>query len=847
MGYGAWVGPGSKFRVYQGYESATAWGNGTRVVRRRHIEVSVPSGGSGFRGTNVSTNYNGTVSLYKSTAGTTTANRLCVYGESIVDGYIWAQYTGGSGTTYHSATDGGANITYSVSNPTYTVTYNANGGSVSPTSATFTYGNAISLPTPTRTGYTFTRWHTNGNNTINLARKYMYTNKFSVHFEAYHSNWSQVANERLISCTEGGGWNIESWNNAPSFIAYSGGYKYAYGSLTWANMAAGWHTFDLIFTGSAITIYIDGTQRGTASCGTIGYNTWNSLWFGAEASDQGATAHGYAFTGSLANLRIANNTTRVSSNNTFQSPAQNFTLYAEWQANTYTVTYNANGGTGAPSAQSYTYASSGTITLSSTKPTRSGYTFMGWGTSATDTSADWSAGGTYNRNYAGNRTLYAIWRKTIKITYNANGGGTAPSANSGNIYNATTSRSVTMPSMTRTGYTLLGWSTSSSATSASYSVGTAYSFSDSTTLYAVWSENKLTVNYYSNYATEFNGNVTPKNEVNNNNVLIWSQYYYYDNAYSSGLINYTSGSDLGMTRTGYIATGYWGTSTDGGTLIHMNTGFDTGQALAQAFGKDLSSGNASVNVYAQWQKINNITMSFNSPTYTITNDTNGKAVLSNLDFTYTLSGVDTGNSSENFWFTPYYDQGSLTKRGPIAINSLTNNSGILTLTTAEIKDYLQKSYKTDKIEMNVNVWTSVEDNNNYKTISNLSLIIDNYAKPQCEILTAHRNTDESIAVSTQVVYSPGYTNLSAARPTLFWGETELSVTPTVEKISENVYKYEYIIPAASAPGANNVSLYFSDNIFSSTAKKRVAATHTDQLFKMVKTTGICYAFELIEK
>lgn len=45
--------------------------------------------------------------------------------------------------------------------PTYTLTYDAQGGTVSPSSKTFTYGEEIgALPTPTRTGYSFNGWYT---------------------------------------------------------------------------------------------------------------------------------------------------------------------------------------------------------------------------------------------------------------------------------------------------------------------------------------------------------------------------------------------------------------------------------------------------------------------------------------------------------------------------------------------------------------------------------------------------------------------------------------------------------------------------------------------------------------
>ena len=71
---------------------------------------------------------------------------------------------------------------------------------------------------------------------------------------------------------------------------------------------------------------------------------------------------------------------------------------------TYTVSYNANGGSGAPASQTKTYGVN--LTLSSTVPTRAGYAFKGWATSSTGAVA-YQAGGTYSDNSA--VTLYAVW------------------------------------------------------------------------------------------------------------------------------------------------------------------------------------------------------------------------------------------------------------------------------------------------------------------------------------------------------------------------------------------------------------------------------------------------------
>lgn len=153
---------------------------------------------------------------------------------------------------------------------------------------------------------------------------------------------------------------------------------------------------------------------------------------------------------------------------------------------TYTVSYNANGGSGAPSSQTKTHDIA--LTLSSTKPTRDGYEFAGWGTSATDTGVRYAAGGQYTGN--ANITLYAIWINVAKLTinYNANGGSGAPVSQI-HLINTTSKISSTKP--TRDKYVFLGWSTSSSATSATYITDGQYmnnSFTNgaTVTLYAVW-------------------------------------------------------------------------------------------------------------------------------------------------------------------------------------------------------------------------------------------------------------------------------------------------------------------------------------------------------------------------
>ena len=147
----------------------------------------------------------------------------------------------------------------------------------------------------------------------------------------------------------------------------------------------------------------------------------------------------------------------------------------------YKITFNDNGGSGAPSSQTKWYGE--TLTLSSTKPTKTGYTFKGWSTSSSATSATWSSGGTYTRNES--NTLYAVWQaKTYTIEYNANGGSGAPKSQT-KTYGQDLTLSSTKP--TRTNYNFEGWTNDPNSTEIIWTAGGKYTINASRKLYAVWS------------------------------------------------------------------------------------------------------------------------------------------------------------------------------------------------------------------------------------------------------------------------------------------------------------------------------------------------------------------------
>lgn len=322
----------------------------------------------------------------------------------------------------------------------------------------------------------------------------------------------------------------------------------------------------------------------------------------------------------------------------------------------YTIKYNANGGSGAPSSQTKTHGTN--LTLSSTKPTRTGYTFKGWAlTQSEANSGDWyyQSGGTCGKNE--NLTLYATWEENkLTINYYSNY-ATSAFADAENAVGADKnvlvwtvtvyydndyseyglanySNSSGSVYMTRTGYTATGkWGTSTSGGTlvdedTGYTTGQAIakalgkdlsSGSTSINLYAQWTENALTINYYSNYADYGTLEGASLNVNANSNVIVHTYKYLYDNAYSDGIYNIQNSSKLYLTRTGYTSTLHWGTSVNGGTLIDQYTSFNTGQALAEALGKSLKTGNATINLYPQWRP-NVLTIKYHVNSGTVTSD-----------------------------------------------------------------------------------------------------------------------------------------------------------------------------------------------------------------------------------
>ncbi len=302
-------------------------------------------------------------------------------------------------------------------NPATTLTLNANGGvnTMAQNSYSQAAGTALTVTNPMLSGATFTGWSTatsqyisnnqgfacsspkevtfNGTSTYyNIGTAYKYADAITVNIWAYMDKWAEynTADMRMISCTQAGGWGLESNGEKIRFAIRDGG-KDAYRSVTlskkWSELKAGWHMFTITFDGSRAMCYIDGQLLGKSSVfnGNIGYHASNSILIGAEAGVDASAAGNY-FKGKIKNVSImhtaipAEEVAYLYANPGIARayfPSTNHTQVATWQTNpATTLNIDVNGGVNTMAQNSYSQAVGTGLTI--TAPTRSKYEFVNW-------------------------------------------------------------------------------------------------------------------------------------------------------------------------------------------------------------------------------------------------------------------------------------------------------------------------------------------------------------------------------------------------------------------------------------------------------------------------------------
>jgi uncharacterized repeat protein (TIGR02543 family) len=369
-----------------------------------------------------------------------------------------------------------------------TVTYDSQGGSAITAGSTTTGGSITTSPgTPTRSGYTFTGWF--AANSGGSALSFSYSHGQTANFTLF-AQWT--ADSQVISYDSQGGSAITAGSTSTGdsiatspgtptrsgytfigwFIASSSGasisFPYAHGQTASFTLYAQW-------TANTLTVTTD--EQGGTAIGDTSTSTGDSI-----ASSPGTpTRTGYTFAGWF----VAASGGASISFPYAHGQTSSFTLYAQWSANSLTVTYDSQLGSAITAGLTTTGSS---ISASPGTPTRTGYEFAGWFVLASGGAA---ISFPYSHGQTANFTLFAQWTADSQvITYDSQGGSaiTAGSTSTGG------SIATSPGTPTRTGYTFTGWfiaTTGGSAITFSYTHGRTASF----TLYAQWSANSLTITY----------------------------------------------------------------------------------------------------------------------------------------------------------------------------------------------------------------------------------------------------------------------------------------------------------------------------------------------------------------
>ena len=369
--------------------------------------------------------------------GTTTlSSGTRVVGDTITltaspnNGYEFSKWVDANGTelststTYKHILNADITIKAVFAPKTYTITFDRQGGTGGTGSITATYLEIVpNITKPTRTGYTF-----------------------------------------------GGYWTVTNGNFDTQYYNQSGGayYNRKYDKTQDITLYAKW-------TANKYTVKFDGNGNTSGSMAdqSFIYDVAQNLTANAF-SRTGYTFAGWNTKKDGTGTLYSDGESVINLNST--SDGQ-ITVYAQWTANKYTITLNANGGSGNTASVQATYASATLPEI--TNPTRTGYTFKGWYSAANGGTLVISTKGQLQASKLGftdenkkwiateNKNLYAQWTaNTYSVIFNANGGN-GTMANQQFTYDV--EQALSANQFTRVGYTFAGWNNDASGSSTSYS------------------------------------------------------------------------------------------------------------------------------------------------------------------------------------------------------------------------------------------------------------------------------------------------------------------------------------------------------------------------------------------
>lgn len=411
---------------------------------------------------------------------------------------------------------------------TYSISYNANGGSLSGQKTSYNVNtDSFTLPTPSKSGYTFTGWTGTGlsglTKTVTVSKGSTGNRTYTAHFEKtvtatfkYYNNQTVTVTGKITDSATSVAVKVPTASGTPSGYTFRG-----WSTSSAANASVNATASASVTISANVTYYASYSKNVTATfyyC-TLAADNYTYV-NGAQGSAAASATQYLGYTGTVVNSNIAipsavtashggasaQNYVGVSKDTNSVSTVTPTTAYTKYYA-VYTEPlkfYYYNGTNDTSTSVTRRMLSNGSAysnSLSASAPAPAAYdgaAFAWW-------SCDSGVSGSSSLRKpleTGVNSLYAVYKKNVSISYNANGGQGAPAAQSGTKYYAKkeSGSNIANPSITvtgskpsRSGYNFSSWNTSANGSGTVYKAGTAYTVSANVTIYAQWSYNSVSV------------------------------------------------------------------------------------------------------------------------------------------------------------------------------------------------------------------------------------------------------------------------------------------------------------------------------------------------------------------
>ncbi|NMN02706.1 cell wall/surface repeat protein [Bifidobacterium sp. DSM 109963] len=364
------------------------------------------------------------------------------------------------------AGDGSTVVKIQYTRNKYDVTFDANGHGTAPSGLTgVKYEAQVAKPgDPSEAGYTFGGWYTDAAcadkdkwdfatskmpaKNLTLYAKWTANTDTEYTVEHYLQNVDDDDEYTLQSKdteTGHGTTDQDTDAKAKSYTGFTAPAEVAQSKIA----GDGKTVVKIYYTRNKYDVTFDANGHGAAPSGLTGVK------YEAQVAKPAAdpSEAGYAFGGWYTDAACADKDEWDFA--TSKMPAENLTLYAKWTGNPYVVRFDANGGAGDMSDQSFVYGEARELSANAFE--RDGYGFAGWNTQVDGAGVSYADGqrvSDLTAENGGTVTLYAQWAgNKYDITYNPDGGALPTDAPKTHTYGEETK----LPTPTKDGYTFDGW------------------------------------------------------------------------------------------------------------------------------------------------------------------------------------------------------------------------------------------------------------------------------------------------------------------------------------------------------------------------------------------------------